>query len=80
MPVRRQEEQMPVTSQAAVKINAQAIVTLILAALVILSFFQTYKLTQLAQGQGLPKTQTPVQGQPQPASGVQSLPAQQGGC
>lgn len=79
MPVRKQEESLPVTSQATLKVNAQAIVTLILAALVILSFFQTYKLTQLAQGQGLPKTQTPVQGQ-QPASGVQSLPAQQGGC
>jgi len=48
MPVRRQEEQMPVTSQAAVKINAQAIVTLILAALV----FSNLQVDPIGSGSG----------------------------
>lgn len=59
-----------------VKINSQALVTLILAILVAVSVFQTYQLTRLAQGQGITKTQT----QPQQPGGVQNLPSQQGGC
>lgn len=68
------------TQTQAVKINTQSLVTLILAILVAISFFQTYQLTRLAQGQGITKTQTPAQAQPQQPGGVQNLPSQQGGC